>query len=122
MAVRPLYVNDAGDPGESDDDPGMMVDEVIEEMDSPGDAGASGGQPPEAQVAPREESEVELEQSGFFGSRKPKITRRALCADRGGARGAREDPSSLEVLVPLMRRWRRGFSASSPRSGRSNQR
>ena len=73
MAVRPIYGYDAGDPGESDDDPGMMVDEVIEEMDSPGDAGASGGQPPEAQVASREESEVELEQSGFYGSRKPKL-------------------------------------------------
>ena len=71
MAVRPLYVSDAGDPGESDDDPGMMVDEVIEEMNSPGDAGVSGGQPPDARIALPEESR--LEQEGFFGSRKPRL-------------------------------------------------
>ena len=30
MAVRPIYGYDAGDPGESDDDPGMDVDKMVE--------------------------------------------------------------------------------------------
>ena len=89
MAVRPLLANDVGEgPGDSDDHLGM--DEMMEEFEQGGPGEDSrhrdpGEGPPGPQVTERsvaagsgpigvrERSEVELEQEGFYGSRKPRL-------------------------------------------------
>ena len=98
MAVRPTHAaNEAEEPGESDDDPGMDVEtmaEDLKEFDPPPPVRArhesphgpvAGSSAPGSQVSERSlaaepgplaakgKSEEELEQEGFYGNRRPKM-------------------------------------------------
>ena len=91
MAGRPLLGKDAADPGESDDDPDRMGDIIDEMMADPLNGppvdydSEEGSRAPGPQVgerspaagsgppAVRNKSEEELEQEGFYGSRRPKM-------------------------------------------------
>ena len=80
---------------------------------APGERSPAAG--PRAAVV-RVESEEELEQRGFFGSRKSRMLGEPFVPTKA-EREAREITSPLEVVVCCLRGWTRGFSASSPRSG-----